>query len=165
MAVSFAAGGLGWPLEYYATLTDPVINFVPFTMVNLHGLLFGLPGSLFLEVIAAVAIAAVIWGASRKGGFEESLALVLLGGLACSYYTYVSDCVLLLPAASIVIAYRLTRWTAVCCWLLVTPFLFALLVFGGVAYPVQVLIVLLLVVAAVDILRHGRRLEPESAGT
>ena len=165
VAVSFAAGGLSWPLEYFDTLTDPVINFVPFAMVNIHGLLFGLPGALFLEVIAAVAIAAVIWRASRRGGFEESLALVLLGGLARSYHTYVSDSVLLLPAASIVIAYRLTRWTAVVCWLLVTPFLFVLLVFGGVAYPVQLLIVVLLVVVALDILGPGRGSEPASART
>ena len=53
---------------------------------------------------------------------------VLIGGLLLSYHAYLSDCALLLPAATVVYAEARNPWLRLLGALLLTPFLYFLLI-------------------------------------
>jgi hypothetical protein len=131
-------------------------------MPNLHGLFDGLPGSAALEVAGALAVAASVWLAGRRTSFVIGLAATLTGGLLLSYHSYLSDCAVLLPAATAVytVAPRAVRLVAV---LLLVPFPYFLLIAPRPGpYFVQLLIVALFV-GNVLLARRGDSAEPVPA--
>jgi hypothetical protein len=101
LALSFAAGGLRWPLQFYDTVTNPAIHARAGFMPNLHGLLRGIAA---LEGLLAAGVVAAHWRVVRRASFEYGLAATLTGGLLLSYHAYLADCVVLLPAALEVLA-------------------------------------------------------------
>ena len=98
LALSFAAAGLTWPLDYFSILMMDSINPEIETMPNLHGLVSGLPGATWIEFVGIVAIVAVSWVIFRKFTFDVGLSVALVGGLLTSYHAYMADAVILLPA-------------------------------------------------------------------
>ncbi len=124
LAVSFAVGGLRWPLEYFHTLTDGRVHPNPAKMPNLHGLLADAPMSLALQALLTVAIVVAAWQVARRSSFHYGLAVALSGGLLISYHAYLSDCALLLPAAMIIYTQATNRWLQLLATLLLTPFVY-----------------------------------------
>lgn len=154
IAISFAAAGARWPLDYFETLTNPVINPTPQLMVNLHGLFIGVPGGTVMELASCLAVAVAVWLVMKKATFEEGLAVVLVGGLLTSYHTYTGDCVLLVPACSIIVSSMADRWTVPWVALAVSPILYLILVDTMWAYGVQAVIILLFCTSAAHLLRR-----------
>ena len=137
MAISFLAAGARWPLDYFAALTNPVINPAPALMVNLHGLFHGVSGGSVIELVSCLAVAAAVWLVMKKATFLEGLAVVLVGGLLTSYHTYTGDCVLLVPACSIIVSSMADHWTVPWVALAIFPGLYILLVGAMWAHGVQ----------------------------
>ena len=124
LAISFAAGGLRWPVEYYLTLTDSRVHPETAEMPNLHGLFADAPFSLALQFLFTVAIAVGAWRVARRSSFHHGLAVALTGGLLISYHAYLSDCALLLPAAMIIYTQTENRWLQLLAAVLLTPFVY-----------------------------------------
>lgn len=158
MALSFLAAGVRWPLDYFATLTNPVINPAPQLMVNLHGLFLEISGGSFggtvMELVSCLAVAAAVWLVMKKATFLEGLAIVLVGGLLTSYHTYTGDCVLLVPACSIIVSSMADHWTVPWVALAIFPGLYIVLVGAMWAHGVQAVIILLFCTAVVHLLRR-----------
>lgn len=95
--ISFAAGGWSWPAEYLTQLQSSEISPAETQMPNLRGLFIGLPGVLYLEAGAALAVGWACWKAVKSPEPAYGFAAVLLGGLLISRHAYISDCVILLP--------------------------------------------------------------------
>ena len=159
MAISFLAAGMSWPLGYYDTLTNPVINPAPHLMVNLHGLFYGVAGGMFIQLALGLLIAGVCWLAVKRTSFLEGLAVVLIGGLRTSYHTYTGDCVLLVPACSIIASSMADRWTGPLIALALLPVVFMFLFGVESGYPVQAVIILLFCAVTA----HALRRVPETA--
>jgi hypothetical protein len=128
VALSFAVAGPNWPLEYYHTLTDNRVHPDVFRMPNLHGLLSGLPAAGLLQVVAGAAVVVATWRVVQHSSFLYGLATALIGSLLLSYHSYLSDCALLLPAATVVYAETRSPWLRLLGALLLTPFLYFLLI-------------------------------------
>jgi hypothetical protein len=128
VALSFAVAGPNWPLEYYHTLTDNRVHPDVFRMPNLHGLLSGLPAAGLLQVVAGAAVVVATWRVVQHSSFLYGLATALIGSLLLSYHSYLSDCALLLPAATVVYAETRIPWLRLLGALLLTPFLYFLLI-------------------------------------
>ena len=154
MAISFLAAGARWPLDYFATLTNPVINPTPALMVNLHGLFQGVSGGPAIELVSCLAVAVAVWLVMKKATFLEGLAVVLVGGLLTSYHTYTGDCVLLIPACLIIVSSMADHWTVPWATLTLFPALYAILVGSTWAYGVQAVIILLFCTSAAHLLRR-----------
>ena len=154
MGISFLAAGARWPLDYFATLTNPVINPAPALMVNLHGLFHGVSGGSVIELVSCLAVAAAVWLVMKKATFLEGLAVVLVGGLLTSYHTYTGDCVVLVPACSIIVSSMADHWTVPWVALALFPALYAILVGSTWAYGVQAVIILLFCTSAAHLLRR-----------
>ncbi len=154
LAISFLAAGMRWPLDYYATLTNPVINPAPHLMVNLHGLFYGIAGGKVIELACGLLIAGVIWFAVKRTSFLEGLAVVIIGGLLTSYHTYTGDCVLLVPACSIVVSSMADRWTVPLVALALLPVFYVILVGSAWSYGVQAVLILLFCSVAAHVFRR-----------
>ncbi len=142
LAISFAVAGLQWPVEYYHTLTDSDVHPDVTSMPNLHGLLFGLPAAVVLQVLASAAVVIAAWQAMKRTSFLNGLAAALVGGLLLSYHSYLSDCALLLPAATVIYSQARSRWLQLICALPLTPFAYFLLINPRPApYVMQLIIV------------------------
>ncbi len=124
LAASFAVAGAAWPAEYFATLTDGRVHPAVDNMPNLHGMFAGLPHAASLEIFVGVAIVAGVWHVVRRTSFEVGLAAALAGGVLLSYHAYRADCVVLLPAALLVLAANPWRSTRVMATLLLTPLVY-----------------------------------------
>ncbi len=92
---------------------------------------------------------------ARRTGFLEGLALALTGGLLTSYHTYNGDCVLLIPAASIIVWKVRDHLTVPAATLSLMPLVFAALVGACWAYGVQATIIAMFIGSAVHLLRSG----------
>jgi hypothetical protein len=99
IALSFAAQGPRWPMEYAELLLSPDISPNETSMPNLHSVLVGLPAGIYLEGVAVLAVFWGAWMASSRADWSYSLAAVLVGGTLTSYHAYFTDCMLFLPAA------------------------------------------------------------------
>ncbi len=154
IAISFLAAGARWPLDYFATLTNPASNPAPALMVNLHGLFHGVSGGSVIELVSCLAVAAAVWLVMKKATFLEGLAIVLVGGLLTSYHTYTGDCVLLVPACSIIVSSMADHWTVPWAALALFPALYVILVGATWAYGVQAVIILLFCTSAAHLLRR-----------
>jgi hypothetical protein len=140
--ISFAVAGLHWPLEYYHTLIDSDVHPDITSMPNLHGLLFGLPAAWVLQLLASAAVVVAAWIMMKRTTCLYGLATALVGGLLLSYHSYLSDCALLLPAATVIYSQARSRWLQLVCALLLTPFAYFLLINPRPApYVMQLIIV------------------------
>lgn len=119
LALSFAAAGKGWPLRYYAVLTDARINPSVELMPNLHSL-FGMGRyGLTLQIAAGLVLAVGLFLVARSASdFEGPLALALVAGVLVGFHSYLSDAALLLPALIIFSAAGYARLPAIA---LITP--------------------------------------------
>jgi Glycosyltransferase family 87 len=124
LAVSFAVAGAAWPVEYFATLTDGRVHPAIDQMPNLHGVFGGLPHAALLEIIAGLAVVAGAWHVVRRSSFEIGLATVLAGGVLLSYHAYRADCLVLLPAALLVLAANPSHSARVLGTVLLTPLVY-----------------------------------------
>ena len=154
MAISFLAAGARWSLDYFATLTNPVINPASGLMVNLHGLFQDISGGAAMELVSCLAVAVSVWLVMKKSTFLEGLAVILVGGLLTSDHTYTGDCVLLVPACAIIVSSMADHWTVPWAALALFPALYAILVGSTWAYGAQVVIILLFCTSAAHLLRR-----------
>jgi hypothetical protein len=157
VAVSFAVAGPNWPLEYYHTLADNRVHPDVFRMPNLHGLLSGLPAAGLLQIVAGAAVVVATWRVIQQSSFLYGLATALIGSLLLSYHSYLSDCALLLPAATVVYAEARSRWLQVLGAVLLTPFVYFLLIAERpVTYSAQIVIAAFFAGAVWQALRKAR---------
>jgi hypothetical protein len=164
VAVSFAVAGPNWPLEYYHTLADNRVHPDVFRMPNLHGLLSGLPAAGLLQIVAGAAVVVATWRVIQQSSFLYGLATALIGSLLLSYHSYLSDCALLLPAATVVYAETKSRWLRLLGALLLTPFLYFLLIAERpVTYSAQIVIAAFFAGAVWQAFRRARPQEAQPA--
>ena len=94
----WAGGGWDWPVRYSALLRlNESSEASAGQMLNLKGLLHGLPHE---AAWLAVASAAVVWGTwriIRRSRLEVAIGAMLCGGLLVGLHGYMVDAVLLLP--------------------------------------------------------------------
>ena len=154
IAISFLAAGARWPLDYFAVLANPASNPAPALMVNLHGLFHGVSGGSVIELVSGLAVAGAVWLVMKKATFLEGLAVVLVGGLLTSYHTYTGDCVVLIPACSIIVSSMADHWTVPWAALALFPALYVILVGATWAYGVQAVIILLFCTSTAHLLRR-----------
>lgn len=97
MALSFAAGGLGWMATFIDVLRQDAIHPDPQVMPNLVGLLAGIPYQHVWTVIGSLATLVAVALIARRGSFETGLAAATAGSLLIAGHAYISDLVILLP--------------------------------------------------------------------
>ncbi len=147
LAMSFAAAGWRWPLEYMDAVRNPAFSPALDYTPTLHGALSSVPGGVFLELAAAASVVAAVWLVCRRGDLRLALAATLAGGLLIGVHAYLPDLSLLLPAGLAAIAQartRLARWTA---FALLSPPV-QLAVVQGFPYTALVVALILLLVYA-----------------
>ena len=124
-ALSFFAGGADWPLQAYRAATSEAVSPGGRTMPNLHGMLIGMPGGAWWEVLFTVIIIWLAWLAFQRVYFAEGLAVATVGGLLISHHAYIYDCALLLPAILVLRCQAIQTWVrALGLFLLSPPFVF-----------------------------------------
>ncbi len=144
LAICFAVAGLDWIPNYVRFVlqgqTNPSVN----AMVNLRGLVEGLPHSLAWEGAGAALVACgVAWIASRTN-FSVGFSAALAGSLLTSHHAYAADALLLLPAL-LTLAWEVPRTVLrVLCFLLLSPLPFLISPRVPLAAPVPLILVALL---------------------
>jgi hypothetical protein len=98
LAMSFAVGGWSWPWRYTAMLRLPATTPSYDGMPNLHGLLSGLPHSVFLEPVVTCVVIVAAWLVIRRGDITTSISATLVTGLLVSYHAFFGDALILAPA-------------------------------------------------------------------
>ena len=110
IVLSTVAAGPQWPLKFLEVITSDRIHAAIANMPNLNGLLFGLPYSPFLLVVASIGVATVCGLALPHVSFRLGMGIVLLGSLLVCYHSFITDCVLLLPLLFEVLSGASRRW-------------------------------------------------------
>jgi hypothetical protein len=96
-ALSLAAAGWTFPLDYVTALRGPNANASPGVMPNLNGLRTILNAPLWAELVSGLAVALAVWLVVRNSGALESVAATTAGGLLLSHHAYTQDCSILIP--------------------------------------------------------------------
>jgi len=152
VVLSFAVGGVDWPVDYWRVLTDPAIHPDAGNMPNLHGLVSFWPAVRWLEWPAAALTIGAVYRVARRGNFDTALAATLAGGLLVSYHSYLPDCSLLLPAALVVLSASASAWLRVLAMFLLTPVAyFLLLQKSAVAALIPAAVLALVVALALEV--------------
>jgi hypothetical protein len=100
LVLSFAGGGVTWPIQYLKLVSSGYLDPLPEGMPNLKPLLLSAPA---LEIPLAAAIACGFIVLSRKlRNFDLSFGLALVAGMLLSFHAYSQDGVLLLLSFAIV---------------------------------------------------------------
>jgi hypothetical protein len=120
-AVSFAVAGWGWPLEFFASATNPAFSPRLELSPTLHGILASVSGGLVLEILLGATVLAAVWFVCRYSDQRLALAAMLAGGLLLSVHAYLPDLSLLLPAALTAMALAQTRLARLATLALLTP--------------------------------------------
>ncbi len=105
-ALCFVAGGMDWPLRYYALIREPGNNPYSEIMPNLHSLFSGLPHGGWMEVAGAAVVALAVWTVSRRQSAECGLAAALAGGILVAPHAYMADCAMAVPAVLLLMRRR-----------------------------------------------------------
>jgi hypothetical protein len=122
-AVSFAVGGLHWPVEYLTAIGNRNIDPVPLELHNIRGMVHGwMPA----EIALSLTVAAAVWLISRRAPFETALAAALAGGLLASHHLTASDWAMLLPVCLTLAIRAPEGWVRNWALLLITPLTVAL---------------------------------------
>lgn len=139
IAISFAAQGWNWPINFYRLFTQAVVNPHIEFMPNLHNLCHLLPFSAIWQGILTVAVIAACWLAVRRSSFVRGLGIVLCAGLLIGHHGYLADCSLLLPVAlgaRSLSAWPLLRTTSD---IFLKPFLYIFLFLPAPIFPILLL--------------------------
>lgn len=96
LAISFAAAGPRWPVEYVAIVQSAKVNPGQDAMPTLHAMLHSTPA---VEVIASGLIGLVVLLIASRADFESGVATAMTGGVLIGYHVYTHDCTLVIPAA------------------------------------------------------------------
>ncbi len=143
---STLAAGPAWLSSYLMLLRNPVLHPRPDHMPNIHGLVHTIGGSVGLEIVLCVIVAAVYsWFAFRSRDVELAFAIALVASLLLSYHAYLQDCTVLLLTFSIIAEpgrHKILRTMGA---LIVAPPVYLLLLAGSpvsVALPVALLALL-----------------------
>ncbi len=97
LAISFFAGGVGWPSEYLALLRNPLLDPEPARMLNIREITatLGLPAAVYL--LAGVVLYIGFWFICKRLKVADSLVIALALGLIASPHCKVYDGVVLIP--------------------------------------------------------------------
>jgi len=97
LAVCFAAGGIGWPGEYLASLRRSNLIFEAQGMPNIRGVAasLGLPDGVW--VLGTVIVLIWLYRLCGRLSFTDALVVALALGLIASPYGFLYDAVALLP--------------------------------------------------------------------
>jgi hypothetical protein len=99
LAISFADAGLGWPLAYMKVLRGEMRFGTPGEWVTLHSLALHYNAGVMVEVLASLAIVAVVcivlW---QTRSFEYCFATALVGGFLLCRHACIWDSTILLPS-------------------------------------------------------------------
>jgi hypothetical protein len=162
-AVSFAVGGVRWPSQFLTVALDSRINPHPWLMPNLHGLLYGIPGSGVWEAALSVLAAVLVWYIARGAvGIHTALAALLVGSLLTSHHAYLPDAALLLPASLTVGFAAQTRWLRALAILPMLPILYFMQAVPALTAVPPAAILLLLMGLAYEV-RYGGEQAEDSA--
>jgi hypothetical protein len=104
LAMSFAVGGRSWPWRYAAMLRLPATTPSYDGMPNLHGLLSGLPHSVFLEPVVTCVVIVAAWLVIRGADIATSISATLVTGLLVSYHAFFGDALILAPACLLLLS-------------------------------------------------------------
>jgi Glycosyltransferase family 87 len=148
-AVSFAAAGWRWPLEFVASATNPLFSPNVGQMPNVHGLLAGIPFDTAIEVAVGALIACGMWVVARRSSFSFAFAYALVGGLLLSHHAYMLDMAILLPACLTLSEESRWRWVRVAAMLLLLPPVHVAVEIGRPSSGVVVVLMLALVLLVV----------------
>ena len=146
IAVSFVLQGWAWPSRYWNQLMQPAIHPSTQAMPNLHGLVFQLSGGPALEVIGALAVAALCWIACEPS--RDSLmafSAMMVSSLLVSHHAYTQDAALLIPGSLILLAKSQNLETRMLALLCLCPVLWVLPQLPGLRVIPVVCMLLLLV--------------------
>jgi hypothetical protein len=157
-AVSFAAAGWSWPVEYFTSVRNPAFSPALAKTPTLHGVLSFLPGGSFLEPVVGVTVLAAVWVVCRRAELRLAMAATLAGGLLMGVHAYLPDLSLLLPACLAAIALARTRLSRVVAFALLSPPVH-LTVVRGFPYSAVVVALVLLLVHALAFEALGQSLE------
>lgn len=146
-AVSFAAAGWNWPVEYLMSVRNPVFSPGLAYTPTLHGSLSFLPGRSLLEVVVGATVLAAVWVVCRRAELRLAIAATLAGGLLMGVHAYLPDLALLLPVCLAVLALARTRLSRMVAFALLSPPVHLTVVQGFPYSAIVVALVLLLVYA------------------
>lgn len=119
MALCFAVGGTGWPLDYFASLQKSSFAFEVRRMPNIRGLVtsLGLPDGVWL--IGAIAMFIWLFVACKRLRFTDALIVALALGLIASPYCFLYDAVVLVPLLVAVVS--MDSWDGLLAGVALTP--------------------------------------------
>lgn len=149
--LSLAAAGPGGFQAFVRTASSSIVNPGLDAMPNLNGLFHGNGG---LELAAALAVAALVCLAARRGSQSWALAATLVGGVLTSHHAYVADCALLLPALLVMVSQADRAWQRRLALVLMTPIVY-IGVYAGPAVLVTRLSLVVLSVSFAAVPRGG----------
>jgi len=142
LAVCFAAAGAHWIPEYarFVLRANPGVR----AMLNLRGLLEGLPHDLAWETAVAFVVALAVAWVGRRTSFSIGLGTALVGSLLTSHHAYLFDALLLLPALLTLATEVPCASVRLLCILLLSPLPFLVTPLVPLAGPVPLLLIALL---------------------
>ncbi len=166
LAISFIAGGVNWPSEYFTLLRNPLLDPEPARMLNIREITntLALPGTIY--VIAGVALYLIFWFACKRLSLATGLIIALALGLIASPHSKPYDGVVLIPLfVSVVSRSSLVGGLAL---LGLTPILYLMVLMG--TRPVMLagcmmLVALTLAAARQIIARHKQITVPAAIAT
>jgi hypothetical protein len=129
LVVCFAVGGIGWPVDYLASLQRSALVFDVRLMPNIRAVtaFLALPEGVWL--IGAIAIFIWLFRASKRLCFTDALLIALPLGLIASPYCFVYDAVVLVPLLASVVS--LDSWDGLLTGVALTPVPWLLLMTDG----------------------------------
>jgi len=150
-AISFAAAGLSWPVEFLHSVLTQRFSPGQSLMPSLHGLVTTLGYDAFAEVVLGLLVVGACWVIASRASFPWALAGTLVGGLLLSYHSYLPDATILLPACLLAVAKARLGALRILALLLLTPVASALLLYAswsGIYVCMEILFVGLMAVEA-----------------
>jgi hypothetical protein len=115
IAATFAFGWTIWPawlsmLPAYDTLFDQWtggLKFMPTVTANLEMIGFALPVAKGVQLLAALAVAVIIWKCFRRGSTRLAAAALLVGTFVATPHAYVYDMPMIVAAQALLIDVRM----------------------------------------------------------
>ncbi len=151
LIMCFVAAGPNWIPDYVRFVLQRQTNPNIHAMVNLRGLLEGLPYSLALEGAGAVLAAGCVAWIAQRVSFAVGLSVALAGSLLTSHHAYAADALLLLPSLLTLLVEMWGIPVRVLCLLLLSPLPFLVSPRVPFAAPVPLLLIVLLAALAAQL--------------
>jgi hypothetical protein len=151
LATCFVAAGLDWMPHYVRFVLQEQTNPSVRAMVNLRGLVEGLPHGLAWEAACAVLVAVGVARIARRTSFTVGLSATLAGSLLTSHHAYAADVLLLLPALLTLAAEVPSIPLRGLCFLLLSPLPFLISPRVPIAAPVPLILIAVLATLTVSL--------------